>query len=161
RTANLFKPLLSLDREIEMPREGEVWDRWVAYQDQNRKRINEAGDDILAARLNSCPTQVLSVAMQFEACRAVHTGWPVLKEFTMAGLESAIGFVEEHLRAAAFLDQYGARKAAQEQAEVVLATVRKDFRAQRPDTIYVTRTDLTRKFCPNTGRHGAMTTEDL
>lgn len=79
----------------------------------------------------------------------------------MAGLELAIGFVDEHLRAAEFLDRYAERKATHERAEVVLATVRKEFRAQRPGTIYVTRTDLTRKFCPNTGRHGAMTTNDL
>jgi Bifunctional DNA primase/polymerase, N-terminal len=110
--ADLFKPLLNLSGEIQMPREGEVWNRWVAYQDQNRKLINEIGTDneVLAARLTSTPSQVLKVAMNYEACRAVHTGWPgwpVLKEFTLAGLESAIGFVEEHLRAAAFLDQYG------------------------------------------------------
>jgi hypothetical protein len=79
----------------------------------------------------------------------------------LTGLETAIGFVDEHLRAAAFLDQHGVRKAAQEQAEVVLATVRRDFGAQRPDTIYITRTDLTRKLCPNTRRHVAMTVEDL
>jgi hypothetical protein len=161
--ADLFKPLLNLSGEIYMPRQGQVWDCWVACQDKNRKDINEVGADneVLAARLTSAPSQVLKVAMNYEACRTVHTGWPILNEFTLAGLESAIGFVEEHLRAAAFLDQYGARKDAQEQAEVVLATVRRDFKAQRPDTIYVSRTDLTRKFCMHTGRHGAMTVEAL
>lgn len=163
KIADLFKPLLNLSGEIQMPRQGKVWDRWVAYQDRNRKSINEAGseNEVLAARLTSTPSQVLKVAMIYEACRAVYAGLPILKEFTLPGLETAIDFVEEHLRAAAFLDRYGARKAAQEQAEVVLATVQKDFQAQRPKTIYATRTELTRKFCPHTGRHGAMTVEDL
>src|SRR5258708_12501745 len=94
--------------------------------------------------------------MIYEACRAVHMGWPILQEFTLAGLETAIGFVEEHMRAAAFLDKHAVRKAAQEQAAIVLATVRKDFHAQRPDTIYATRTELTPKFCINTGPPAAI-----
>jgi len=161
--ADLFKPLLSLSGEIQMPRQGKIWDRWVAYQDQNRKQINEAGADneVLAARLTSAPSQVIKVAIIYEACRAVHAGWPMLNEFTLEGLESAIGFVDEHLRAAAFLDRYGIRKAAQEQAEIILATIRRDFRAQRPDTIFLTRTEVTRKFCTNIGRAGSLTPEDL
>jgi hypothetical protein len=161
--ADLFKPLLSLSGEIQMPRQRKIWDRWVAYQDQNRKQINEAGADneVLSARLTSAPSQVIKVAMIFEACRAVHAGWPMLNEFTLEGLESAIGFVDEHLRAAAFLDRYGIRKAAQEQAEIILATIRRDFRAQRPDTIFLTRTEVTRKFCTNIGRAGSLTPEDL
>ena len=112
--ANLFKPLLNLSGEIQMPRQGKVWDRWVAYQDQNRKLINEAGseNEVLAARLTSTPSQVVKVMMIYEACRAVHMGWPILQEFTLAGLETAIGFVEEHMRAAAFLDKHAVRKAA-------------------------------------------------
>jgi hypothetical protein len=160
--ADLFKPLLNLSGEIQMPRQGEVWNRWVTFQDENRALINQSGsDEVLAARLTSAPTQVIKVAMIYEACRAVHNNWTVLQEFSMEGLKTAIGFVEEHMRAAAFLDRYAIRKAAQEQAEIVLAMVRNSFQAQRPDTIYVTRTALTRKFCMNTGRRGAMTVEDL
>src|SRR5262245_16547894 len=53
------------------------------------------------------------------------------------------------------------RKATKELAEVILAKVRKEFKPQRPETIYVTRSELTRRFCPNTSRQGATTTEDL
>jgi hypothetical protein len=161
--ADQFKPLIGLSGEIKMPRQGKIWDRWVAYQEQNRKQINEAGSDneVLAARLTSAPSQVVKIAMIYEACRAVHAGWPMLNEFTLEGLELAICFVDEHLRAAAFLDRYGIRKAAQERAEVILATVRRDFRAQRPDTIFLTRTEVTRKFCTNIGRAGSLTPEDL
>jgi hypothetical protein len=163
RVADLFKPLLKLSGEIHMPKQGVVWDCWTAYQDKNRRSIDEAtsADEVLAARLTSAPVQVLKIAIIYEACRAIHNNWKVLQEFSLEGLEKAIGFVEEHIRAAAFLDRYATRKAFQEQAEVVLAMVRRDFKAQRPDTIYVTRTELTRKFCMNTGRRGAMTIEDL
>jgi hypothetical protein len=162
KVADLFKPLLQLSGEIQMPKQGEVWDRWMALQDQNRELIEGANsDEALAARLTSNPSQVLKVAMIYESCRAVHNHWAVLQEFSLEGLETAIGFTEEHMRAAAFLDTYTTRKAAQEQAEVVLAMVRNDFRAQRPDAIYVTRSELTRKCCMNTGRRGAMTVEDL
>jgi len=161
--SDAFKPLLNLSGEIEMPRSGEVWDRWVDYQTTNRKQINDVGadDEALSARLASTPVQVLKVATIFEACGAVHTGWPVLSNFTLAGLESAIGFVEQNMKATDFLDRYSERKAVKERAEVVLATVRRDFRAQRPDTIYVTRTELTRKFCTNIGRAGSLTPEEL
>ena len=60
------------------------------------------------------------------------------------------------MKAAEFIDRYGARKVAQEQAEVILAIVRRDFKPARPGTIYVTRSELTRKFCLHAGRRGAM-----
>ena len=65
------------------------------------------------------------------------------------------------MKAAEFIDGYGARKVAQEQAEVILAIVRLEFRAARPGTIYVTRSELTRRFCPHAGRRSAMTPNDL
>lgn len=118
-------------------------------------------DEPLAARLTSCPVHVLKSAMVNEICRAVHAGQSAVTELTLKALEPAIGYVNEHLHAAEFLDRHAQRKAAQEQAEVILASVRKSFPAQRPDTIYVTRTDLTRKFCPNIGRAGALTPDTL
>ena len=161
--SDLFKPLLRLSGAIEMPETGKVWDCWEAYQLENRKLLNEIGadDEPLSARLASCPTHVLKTAITYEACRAVHAGRSVVKELTLKALEPAIEYVNEHLRAGEFLSRYAERKAAQEQAEVILATVRNSFPVQRPDTIYVTRTELTRKFCTNIGRAGALTPEDL
>jgi hypothetical protein len=163
RVSDLFKPLLGLSGAVQMPRTGKVWDRWVDFQTSNRGRINEVGadDEVLSARLASAPVHVLKAAITFEACRAVFHGRPEVGEFTLETLELAIAYVEEHMRGAEFLTQYGQRKAAQEQAEVILASVRKNFQAQRPDTIYVTRSDLTRKFCTNIGRAGALSPEDL
>lgn len=163
RVSDLFKPLLRLSGPIQMPRTGEVWNRWVEFQTRNRGQINEVGadDEALSARLASVPVHVLKAAITFEACRAVYYGYPVIKEFSLPALEPAIEYVEEHMRAAEFLDRYGQRKTAQEQAEVILATVRRSFQAHRQDTIYVTRSELTRKFCSHIGRAGALTPEDL
>ena len=65
------------------------------------------------------------------------------------------------MKAGEFIDRYAVRRASQEQAEVILATIRKDFKAARPGTIYVTRSELTRRFCMHAGRQGAMTPDDL
>jgi hypothetical protein len=162
RISELFKPLLQLSGPIQMPRQGEVWERWVEFQTLNRQQINEVGADneVLSARLASVPVHVLKTAITFQACRAIYHDEPI-QEFTLEALEPAIEYVEEHMRAAKFLDEYGARKAAQEQAEVILASVRRSFQAQRPDTIYVTRSDLTRKFCSHIRRAGALTPDEL
>ena len=39
--------------------------------------------------------------------------------------------------------------------------MRREFKAARSDTIYVTRSELTRRFCHNTGRQGATTPDEL
>jgi hypothetical protein len=154
-----------------MPRSGEVWDFWADYQTTNRAVLNEVGSDneALSARLATTPTSVLKVATIFEACMAAYNGLVEMpKLFGLESLETAANYVEAHMKAAEFIDRYGARKAAQEQAEVILAIVRREFKVSRPDaiyvtpdTIYVTRTELTRRFCMHTGRRGAMTTDDL
>ena len=71
--------------------------------------------------------------------------------FGLESLETAANYVEAHMKAAEFIDRYGARKVAQEQAEVILAIVRRDFKTARPGTIYVTPSELTRKFCLHAG----------
>ena len=137
---------------------------WVNYQRQNRALLNDVGldNDALSARLATTPTSVLKVAMIFEACIAAQCQLENIPQwFSLASLEPAKAYVDAHMKAAEFLESHGARKAAQELAEVVLATVRKEFKAQRPDTIYVTRSELTRRFCPHAGRQGATTTDDL
>jgi hypothetical protein len=159
-----FSPLLAFNGQIDMPRSGEVWDFWADYQTTNRALLNEVGSDneALSARLATTPTSLLKVATIFEACMAAYDGQPEIpKLFRLESLQTAANYVQAHMKAAEFIDRYGARKAAQEQAEVVLAIVRREFKPARPDTIYVTRTDLTKRFCHNTGRRGAMTPDDL
>jgi hypothetical protein len=141
-----------------------VWDFWADYQTQNRALLNEVGseNEPLSARLATTPTSVLKVATLFEACMAAYNGLAHMpKLFGLESLQTAANYVEAHMKAAEFIDRYGARKVAQEQAEVILAIVRREFKAARPDTIYVTRSELTRRFCHNTGRRGAITPADL
>jgi hypothetical protein len=162
--AHTFAPILGFNGQIDMPKAGPVWEFWANYQRQNRALLNAVGldNDALSARLATTPTSVLKVAMIFEACIAAHhqlENTPQL--FSLASLQPATAYVEAHMKAAEFLDQHGMRKAAQELSEVVLAIVRKDFIPTRPETIYVTRTELTRRFCHHTGRQGAMTVDDL
>jgi hypothetical protein len=163
-TIDFFKTLLALSGPIYMPRQGDLWDRWLDYQTRNRAQLAQLKpeDEVLSARLASCPTHVLKIAQVFEVCRVVYD-YPSqqLNSLSLQSLEAAIGFVEQHLRAAAFLDRYAKRKLASEQGELILATIRRDFPPQRSNTIYATRTELTRKFCMNTGRAGALTIEDL
>jgi hypothetical protein len=159
-----FKPLLAFDGQIDMPQNGEVWNFWEHYQTENRALLNEVGldNEPLSARLATTPTSVLKVATLFEACMAAYNGLPSMpKMFSLESLETAANYVEAHMKAAEFIDRYGARKVAQEQAEVILAIVRREFNAARPGTIYVTRSELTRKFCLHAGRRGAMTPDDL
>jgi hypothetical protein len=164
--AHAFAPILGFNGPIRMPRNGPAWEFWSDYQRQNRALLNQTGldNDALSARLATTPTSVLKVAMIFEACIAAHHQLKnVLSEFSLEPLQLAAKYVDAHMKAADFIDQYGMRKVAQELGEVVLANVRKEFvpHPQRPDTIYVTRSELTRRFCPNTRRQGAMTTNDL
>src|SRR5262249_5545463 len=166
-----FSPLLGFSGQIDMPRSGEVWDFWAEYQTKNRALLDEVGSDneALSARLATTPTSVLKVATLFEACMAAYNGLAEMpKLFCLESLETAANYVEAHMKAAEFIDRYGARKVGQEHAEVILATVRHEFKTTRPDTIYVTpdtiyvtRSELTRRFCHNTGRRGAITPDDL
>jgi len=159
-----FLPLLGFNGRIDMPQSGEVWDFWADYQTENRAMLDDVGldNEPLSARLATTPTSVLKVAMLFEACMAAYERLPGMpKHFGLESLKAAASYVEAHMKAAEFVDRYGARRVAQEQAEVILAIVRREFKATRPDTIYVTRSELTRKFCHNTGRQGAVTPDDL
>jgi hypothetical protein len=162
--AHAFGSLLAFNGQIDMPRSGAVWDFWTQYQKRNRTLLNEVGSDneALSARLATTPTSVLKVAMLFEACMAAHAREENMPRFfSLESLQTAANYVEAHMKAAEFIDRYGARKVAQEQAELILAAIRKEFKAARPDTIYVTRSELTGKFCHHSRRHGALTPDDL
>jgi hypothetical protein len=117
-----------------MPQKGPVWDCWEAYQLKNRELLNKIGadDEPLSARLASCPTHVLKTAITYETCRAVHAGRAQVKELTLAALEPAIEYVNEHLRAGEFLSRYAERKAAQEQAELYWRAFAKASRRNDP-----------------------------
>jgi hypothetical protein len=65
----------------------------------------------------------------------------------------AIEHVEESFRAARFLDSIVQRARIAEDAEVLLARVRADFRSKhQANAIVLSRSELTSKFCPGLGR---------
>jgi DNA polymerase-1 len=160
---NAFKPLLRLERRLSFLDDQAASNFWSHYQHENRKLLSEINrdDDALGARLSTAPDNVLKVAGLFEACRAVRAGETSLSCVSLASLELATEHVEENLRGAAFLDKYGKHKSLKERDEILLALIRGEFSAQRPNTIYATRSELTRKFCANTRRMGALRTEEL
>jgi DNA polymerase I-like protein with 3'-5' exonuclease and polymerase domains len=160
---NTFKLLLVLKGELSFLSDKVALDFWTAYQNANRKLLAEIrrDDDALGARLSTAPDNVLKIAGLFEVCRVVKSGATSISPVSLESLELAARHVDENLRAAAFLDKHGKQKSIREQAEVTLSVIRGDFKAQRPNTIYVARSDLTRKFCPNTRRMGTLSTDDL
>jgi DNA polymerase-1 len=155
-----FKPLLTLSGEVDFS--DEAAKLWVDYQVLNRKQVAEADpyNDALQERLNGCPTHVTKVATIFEACRTVHHRQPRFPRIGTSSLECAIQHVDENMRASDTLDRFSGRAATAEQAEIVLAVIRKDFEVWG-DTVYADRTDLTKKFCNNTVRRGSLSTDEL
>ena len=156
----VFKPLLLMEAEIDFS--AEAFALWEEYQLQNREEIDAADilDEPLAGRLSSAPTHVQKVAIIFEACRCAFRG-TMIKEISVESLKLAIEHVTENMRSAAFLESIADRAVIVQQAEFVLANVRAKFRCQRYLTIYATKSELTYELCKHSGRHGALTPDDL
>jgi hypothetical protein len=158
--ADTFAPLSRLSGEVDFAPTALLL--WEAYQRNNRRQIAETNrfDDALNARLSTEPDHVLKIAMIFEAARAVNYNRQRIAGISAESLELAIAHVRQNMQASAFLGRIAVRQATNEQAEIILSVVRKEFRSWGT-TIYATRTDLTQKFCHNTKRRGALTVSDL
>jgi hypothetical protein len=137
---------------------------WKSYQTDNRRLINETDrlQELELSRLSSAPMQALSVAIIFEACRcaATRTHPSALSEVS---LELAIEHINQCLAAARFLDSIAHRATYQSKAESLLETVRHDYRDQSAasNAIYLTRSEITRRYAPNSSRNGALTPDEL
>jgi len=156
----LFKPLLILRGEMSLS--NEAFQRWASYQSENRERI-EAADptqEVVGDRLNTCPTWVLKVAMLFEACMAVHYRDAEVHEISKVCLELAIEHIEQNLRSAEFVDKISEQRSIREEAEIILAVIRHEFKAEENGTIYATRSQLTRRFRSH-GRGQNLSVDDL
>jgi RNA-splicing ligase RtcB len=141
--------------------------RWDEFQQANRAEMDKTDQDEKRSRLSSAPMQTLHVAMIFEACQSakkqLFQNRGVIEEPT---LNVAIRHVEESLKAADVLDSIANKVTIAQEAEILLAHVRRDFddhhhRAANSDFIIVTRTELTRRFCAHSGRRGSWKPEDL
>jgi DNA polymerase-1 len=135
---------------------------WEDYQILNRKLMKEADpwNDALIARIRTCPTHVLKLSMIFESCCAVHQQQAAVHTIGVDCLQLAIAHVDENMRAAAYLDKYADSHSVDQQAESLLVIIQNEFR-RWGNTVYASRTQLTRKFCPNPSRRGALSVSDL
>jgi hypothetical protein len=162
RLAESFRPLLEIKGEMDFTPKADAI--WTNFQNENRARIDRA--DVLredvTCRLSSAPMQTLAVAMIFQASR-----WALEKKVPAMMIEPetltlAIEHVEECLKAAEFLDGLSGRARIAADAEVMLATIRHEFRTQaKAGTIFLTRTEITRRFAHNSGRAGALRPDDI
>jgi hypothetical protein len=136
---------------------------WKDYQTDNRRQISETDrlQELELSRLSSVPMQALSIAIIFEACRAAATkSHP--DNLSEESLKLAIDHINQCLAAAHFLDSIAHRATYQSKAESLLETIRYDCRDQsKSNAIYLTRSEITRRYAPNSSRKGSLTPDDL
>jgi hypothetical protein len=147
--------------------------RWEEYQRANRAEMDHTDPlrDAKLSLLSSAPMQTLSIAMIFEACRWAKVPFFQNCERLWSGaieertLDLAIEHIDENLKAAEYLDQIANKAEIAQEAEILLGNVRGDFWKNTypdfPDFIFVTRTDLTRRYCAHSGRRGSWKPDDL
>jgi hypothetical protein len=171
---NLFNGLLACFGEMKFNEEAKAL--WTEYQHKNRALLDSTDrlDENERTRLSTAPTHVLKTAQIFKLTRGVRetniytaqvsagfrieaSAHPIRRDT----LECAISHVDECLKGARFLNKIANRATIARQAEVLLAHIRKDFRNQPGDTIFLTRSQITEKYAPHPDRQGATTLEDL
>jgi hypothetical protein len=133
---------------------------WITFQHDNRVRIRntDARCEVEVHRLNSAPMQTLHVAMCFEACIAAKKNLPGFDKISMLALNYAIDHVDACLEAAKYLDSVSSLCATLNNAEVLLAKVRKDFRARaKNEAIILTRSEITGTYASHPNRADAWT----
>jgi hypothetical protein len=159
----LFAPLLDFRGPVTLSKEARKL--WGEFQRDNRRRKAEVPEEREGERyaLSSEPVQVLKICLSFEACRAVREKKTFLGEIRADTLACAIQHVGACLASLQILVGRGRRHETRQQAEEILVKVRAFFAPDMvyPDTIYVSRSRLTRKFCQHTSRKGALQTDVL
>ena len=128
--------------------------RWLAYQAKNRIETDAANPlaEDLICRLASAPAQTLAVAMIFASAMWAKRGGDWRGIVCDEALRFAIEHVAECSGAAEHLDGIAHRATIAEDAEVIFERILRDFAQQRKaETIYVLRSDLTRKVPPRFG----------
>jgi DNA polymerase I-like protein with 3'-5' exonuclease and polymerase domains len=159
----LFAPLLDFRGPVTLSKEARKL--WGEFQRDNRRRKAGVPEEREGERyaLSSEPVQVLKICLLFEACRAVREKKTFLGEIRADTLACAIQHVGACLASLQILVGRGRRHETRQQAEEILVKVRAFFAPDMvyPDTIYVSRSRLTRKFCHTTSRKGALQTDTL
>jgi DNA polymerase I-like protein with 3'-5' exonuclease and polymerase domains len=159
----LFAPLLDFRGPVTLSQDARKL--WGEFQRDNRRRKDEVPEEREGEKyaLSTEPAQVLKLCICFEACRAVRKKKTFLDEIRLSTLECAIEHVGACLASAKILVGRGRRQETRQQAEEILVKIRDFFAPDTvyPDTIYVARSRLTRKFCHHTSRKGALQTDTL
>ena len=155
-----FKPLLAFHGAMNLS--AEAFKRWETCQAENRERLKnvDPAQEVTGDRLNTYPTWVLKIAMIFEACAAVHYEDSETHEISDESLRLAIDHVEQNLRACEFIDSVVQQRIIAQEAEVLLAVIRQEFKAEADGTIYASRSQLTRRFCSK-GKGQNLKVDDL
>lgn len=138
----------------------EAADLWKTFQHDNRVRIKDADPRCEAEihRLNSAPMQTLHVAMNFEACILAKKNLPGFNKISLKALATAIDHVDACLDAAKYLDSVSNQCATLNDAEILLAKVRKDFSGiAKAGAILLTRSQITATYAPHSSRQGSWT----
>jgi hypothetical protein len=159
---HLFCKLNNLYGEIDFS--PEAASAWENFQNQNRATRDQTDrlQEAELSRLSSAPMQTLKIAMLFECASAAKIGSSNIIAIRESTLTKAISHVEECMRGARFLEDFADRASIANKAEVLLATIQQNFPPQPPgETIYLTRSQITAKYAPHSGRAGALTPEDL
>jgi hypothetical protein len=145
------------------------------FKDSIDERISACDilDERTRGRLNTACAWVLKISMIFEAARLCYDAkWmdpdpeiiPASPDLILSteGIGLAIGHVEACLKAASLLDQVANRKTIAEQAEVLLAYIRRRFPAKAKNgSIVLTRTDITDTYAHNASRHSRSPVSDI
>jgi hypothetical protein len=159
---NAFRRCLTLEGEMQFA--SAALDRWRAYQAENREAMNTAdplAEDYIS-RLSSAPAQTLAVAMIFEAALWAKRQGDWQPTLTLEALECAIAHVDACLDAARWLDGIANRASIAQDVEVLHARIQRDFAIQRRgETIYIGRRELTRAYCHDSSRKGALRPHEL
>lgn len=144
----------------------EAEERWIGFQEENRRRLASKGfgssHDAYLARLNGHPNHVQKVAMVFQAAiwAEAPDSPPGLIEWPT--LQTAIDHTELCLTSAQALDSIANRAQIQADADVLLANITRDFWQKAVEgVVQLTKTDLTSTYAHHSGRRGALSPDDL
>jgi hypothetical protein len=150
----------------------QLFDRYKIEIDR-RKRACDILDEFTRSRLTTACALVVKLAMIFEAsCLCYDAKWmpndseivpdspPLILKSNI--VELAINHVDACLKAAASLDSIANRGRIAEEAQILLARIRKDFQGQaHSGSIILTRSQITQAFAHHANRRGSPHINDI
>jgi hypothetical protein len=155
---NLFSRMRAFQGVCTFTKEAEKL--WKIFHHDNKVRIRTTDSRCEAEihRLNSAVMQTLHVAMIFEACILAKQNKPGFDKISLPALSTAIDHVDACLEAAKYLDSVSNQCATLNDAEILLAKIRKDFRIEaKGGAIILTRSQITAAYAPHSSRQGSWT----